>query len=276
MKEALRIASFNLRYGTAQDGDNHWNNRKDILVDTVRSISPDIMGVQECLPFQADELKMACHGLDHFGLGRYHSVADKRPHESLSGEHCSIFFRADKYSLADCGTFWHSDTPEVPASASWGNGLPRITTWGLFRQLSTDQSFFVFNTHLHWDEPYVSSAGKLIADRVAAITGGSPVLLIGDFNAEPDDELHNRLISGSSVDRDRVVLHDLWQTLGKSEENAGTCHEFSGVPNKRIDWILASDQITPISMDRIESHRDGRYPSDHFPIVAEVLVGSEE
>jgi endonuclease/exonuclease/phosphatase family metal-dependent hydrolase len=269
----VKVVTFNLRYGTAEDGLDHWEARRDLLIETIDDLNPDIMGVQECLPFQADEIGMRCVGLAHFGLGRYHSMVVDRPHETYSGEHCTIFYRPDRFRLEDCGTFWHSDTPETPGSATWGNDLARTATWGRLRSLDDNECLFFCNTHFHWDEPYVSKAADLMVCQMANLAGSAPAILVGDFNATPESDLHKRLVPDGSV-ADGLPLKDVWNTLEKSEEDAGTSHGFTGVPQNRIDWILATPEVRPLSIERDRRQRDGRYPSDHFPVVAELSMDS--
>ena len=267
----MKAVTFNVRYGTADDGPDRWDARKDLLFGTINDLHPDIMGVQECLPFQADEIGMRCAGFAHFGMGRYHSVEVDRPHETFSGEHCSIFYRPDRFVLEGCGTFWHSDTPDIPGSMTWGNDLARTATWGRLRSVDSDARILFCNTHFHWDEPYVSKAADLMATQMANLAGSMSAILVGDFNATPESDVHRRLVS-DTVSAEGLPLRDLWNRLGKSEEDAGTSHGFSGAPQNRIDWILATPDVHPLSIERDRRQRNGHYPSDHFPIVAELTI----
>jgi endonuclease/exonuclease/phosphatase family metal-dependent hydrolase len=264
----IRFASFNIRYGTANDGPNHWDVRKEILFDAVREIDPHVMGVQECMPFQGDEIKMRFPHMDHLGVGRYHGVLiESKPWESFSGEHCDIFFDSRRYIAESCGTFWHSDTPEIPGSISWGNPYPRITTWAVLRSRTGNGRFTFFCTHYHGTEPYCTRATDLMIDRVPRIAGGLPVALVGDFNLTPDNANHARLTGAGPGG---LGLRDVWQLLGKTEQDAGTCHAFDGKPKTRIDWMLIKGALEPVSLERMFFQRDGRFPSDHFPLVAEL------
>jgi endonuclease/exonuclease/phosphatase family metal-dependent hydrolase len=263
----MRIGTFNLRYGTANDGSDHWEKRKGLVADAIRDIGPDIMGVQECLPFQGDEIKNRFPHFGRVGLGRYHGIAlDDRSHENLSGEHCSIFYDTRNVSLQSAGTFWHSGTPDAVGSSTWGNNLPRITTWGVF-EFAGGVPFTVFNTHFHWDEPYVSNAARLIVTKLAELATGNRVLLVGDFNADPDSDLHEYLTTAAAG---APLLQDVWRLLAKDEKGAGTAHGFTGVPNNRIDWILAGDGFTPRSIASYSGNQNGSFPSDHFPVFADI------
>jgi endonuclease/exonuclease/phosphatase family metal-dependent hydrolase len=206
--------------------------------------------------------------LAHFGKGRYHSIALDRPHETLSGEHCSIFYRTDRFVLESCGTFWHSEAPDVPGSVSWGNALPRTTTWGIFADLTRKARFCVLNSHLHWDEPYVSNTARLLRERLLSLSEGLPAVVAGDFNAVPGSELHHRLVRPDGA----PVLRDTWESAGLPEAGAGTYHGFTGRPQQRIDWILVTPDIEVVSVRKDTGGQSGRFPSDHFPVVAELVI----
>ena len=143
--EALTVMSFNIRYGTANDGDNHWSQRREFLFEVVRDENADLVGVQEALAFQIDEILAAVPGYAVVGVGRDDGRA--------RGEFSAILFRRDRFRVADSGTFWFSDTPEVPGSKSWGNTITRISTWA--RLVDRDGSaFWHFNLHLdHQSQP---------------------------------------------------------------------------------------------------------------------------
>lgn len=269
----MKIISFNLRYGSANDGPNNWSNRKDIVIETINSLKPHLMGTQECMPFQSDDIKSSIHYLNDFGLGRYHSVPTKeRPQESYSGEHCSIFYDFRYLELKECGTFWHSDTPEIPGSVSWENAQARITTWGIFETIKERKKFIYFNTHLAANlvlsDPYTKKTTDLHIDRIRGLSGNLPRLLTGDFNLNPGTEPHIRL---TDTGPESPGMKDTWIMLNKPEKDGYTTHNFDGKPKKeRIDWILASPQFKPQSMEVVVFNRNGRYPSDHFPVVAEL------
>jgi endonuclease/exonuclease/phosphatase family metal-dependent hydrolase len=264
-REPIRLASFNLRYGSAADGPNHWDLRKGILLDAIQEIDPHVMGVQECMPFQGDEITMRFPHLGRLGVGRYHGVVvGDRPHESRSGEHCDIFFDSRRFLAEQCGTFWHSETPDVPGSISWGNNLARITTWAILRSRSGCGRFAFFCTHYHGSEPCCTKATNLMIERIGTIAAGLAAVVVGDFNLTPDNPNHDRLTEAAPGG---PGLRDVWQVLGKSEQDAGTCHDFDGKPTTRIDWILVR-ALTPVAIERSLFQRGGRFPSDHFPLVA--------
>ena len=272
--ETLKVMTFNIRYGTANDDTNSWENRKTILIDCLKKYQPDILGTQESLNFQIDFIKAAFPKWQVFGVGRYHNVFEPdRPHESMDGESCKILYDTTKFELVSKGTYWHSDTPDVAGSRSWGNDLPRITTWGLFRIKKNDQQFVIMNTHFHWDEPYVTNTSHLIMRKWREIADTKPTILMGDFNLEPTSATH-QLFCGKTGSKDiSGNFKDCWQLLGKSEENAGTGHGFNGSKSReRIDWILVTPQFDVKSINIIYDNDNGRYPSDHYPVLAELQI----
>jgi len=269
---SIRAMTFNIRYGTANDGENAWENRKDMLIECLSTYVPDIMGTQEGLPFQLETIKEAFPNWDYFGVGRYHGVESDRPHETMAGEHCAIFYDTTKLELLEQGTYWHSDTPDVAASATWGNDLPRITTWGIFETKNDRKRFAVFNTHFHWDEPYVNNTSELIMKKWREIAADLPTILMGDFNLRPDSPTHELFCGKSRQISLRGRFQDCWNVMQKPEQGAGTSHGFTGTPRHRIDWILITPEFSTLSVERVDFNRDGRYPSDHFPVYAEMKL----
>ena len=143
--QPLTVMSFNIRYGTANDGENHWTRRREMLFDVVREQNADLVGVQEALAGQIDEIVAAVPVYAVVGVGRDDGRA--------RGEFSAILFRRDRFRVADSGTFWFSDTPAVPGSKSWGNSITRIATWARF--IDRDGAgFYHFNLHLdHQSQP---------------------------------------------------------------------------------------------------------------------------
>ena len=136
----VRAMSFNIRYGTAQDGEHAWPNRRAHVVATIRDHAPHLLGVQEALRFQLDELLAALPRYESFGVGR----DDGRS----AGEHAAILVDTARFTVRQHGTDWLSETPEVPGSTSWGNRITRIVTWALLEDRATGEPVWVYNLHL--------------------------------------------------------------------------------------------------------------------------------
>ena len=117
----LTLMTFNLRYGTANDGEHIWENRRPIIEEMLQEYHPDILGVQEGLRFQLDQLIEVLPGYAVFGEGR--GGLDR-------SEHTAIFYNVHQLYCLEGHTFWLSETPEIPDSKSWESSLSRLTTWG--------------------------------------------------------------------------------------------------------------------------------------------------
>ncbi len=264
-----RVATFNIRFGAAEDGENHWTQRKSILFDCLRELQPTVMGTQEGLSFQLAEICQAFPHLKYVGVGRYHQVEVDRAYERLSGEHCAIFYDTTQVSLEQSGTFWLSETPEIAGSQSWGNDLARIVTWAILRARSQAPRFIVFNTHYHWGEPFATRSTELLLRQIKTLAASLPVIVLGDFNVPPTSSIHARFTQPDSLPPDFRPFQDVWESLGQIETAAGTFHDYTGQPKEsRIDWILISPDFKPLSVQKITYQQAGRYPSDHFPVLA--------
>lgn len=100
------------------------------------------------------------------------------------------------------------------------------------------------------------------------IAGDKPTILMGDFNLDPTSQAHN-IFCGKAGAGDNFI--DCWQALQKPEADAGTSHKFTGTKSKRrIDWILVTPEFGVNKIDIIYDNENGRYPSDHFPVIAEL------
>jgi endonuclease/exonuclease/phosphatase family metal-dependent hydrolase len=249
----LRVMSFNVRLPVEADGPNNWPHRKDFLVDVIAGAKPDIIGTQELKKVQGDHLLANLPGYAWFG-------ADRRG--GRDDEYMGVFYRRDRLRLVELGNFWLSDTPNVPGSITWGHPYPRMVTWGLFEAKADGRRFYLYNTHFPYraeDEAARTKAAEAIAARIAALPAEVPVVLTGDFNTSPDSPAHG-LFSRLLADA-RAGARDV-----RGPE--GTFHAFSGKPDRRIDWIFARG-MTPLRFRTDATARNGRYPSDHFPVIAD-------
>ncbi|WP_253190351.1 endonuclease/exonuclease/phosphatase family protein [Sphingomonas sp. LM7] len=250
----LRVMSFNIRLPMASDGANAWDNRREVTAAMLARAAPDLIGAQELHKVQGNFLVARLKGYAWFGRDRRGGHAD---------EHMGIFYRTDRLKLIRSGDFWLSDTPEVPGSISWGNLYPRMATWGLFETRAGGRRFYAFNTHLPYraeDEAARERAAALILERIAAMAGGLPVVLTGDFNTTPGSGAYRKLSAG---------LRDAWTRAPTREGPAETFHNFTGTADKRIDWIFARGFVVKRAQT-ITDHQGVVQTSDHFPVMAEL------
>jgi len=266
-ESALRVMSFNIRYGTADDGDDSWPLRAVFVAEVIDSVAPDLLGLQEALRFQLDELETALPGYGELGVGR----DDGRE----AGEYAAILFRRDRLTVRDSGTFWLSDTPSAPGSMSWGNRVTRICTWATFEDARTGRRFTVYNVHLdHESQESRERSATLLAARLAARPASEAVIVLGDFNAGADNPAREFLTGTvTAVPADSgppsPQLVDTFAALHPGAAADGTFNAFRGdSTGPRIDAILVSADWTVLRAGIVKSRRGERYPSDHFPVIA--------
>lgn len=247
----LRIMSFNIRLPVESDGVDYWETRKPLAARMLREQQPDVIGLQELVQAQADYLARELPQYAWFGRGR---------DAEGGGERMGVFYLKDRLKVVESGDFWLSDTPDVPGSITWNHLYPRMVTWALFERRSEGKRFYLFNTHLPYraqDEAARVKGATAIAQRIATLPAGVPVVLTGDFNTTPDSEVHAVLAR---------TLQDAWTTAPRVEGSDATFHGFTGAADRRIDWIFVKG-VAPESATSVTTRWQQRYPSDHFPVV---------
>ena len=269
-EQPLTVMSFNIRYGTADDGENRWEMRRPLLMKVLADEQADIIGLQEALHSQIEQIVEAMPVYAFVGVGR----DDGR----TAGEYSAILYRRERLRVLESGTFWFSNTPSRPASTSWGNRIPRICTWARFADAG-GRRFHVYNAHLdHESQPSRERSVRLLADRIGQRRGSEePVLVTGDFNADEQNPA-TRWLLGERVAgmprRARVRLVDTFRRLHPDARTVGTFtgFEFGRVDERKIDYVLTSPEVTVLAARIVQTSRDGRYPSDHFPVVARIRL----
>ena len=263
-REPLTVMTFNIRYGTAKDGENEWAARRDMLFEVVRSANADLVGLQEALDFQIDEIIAAVPIYAVIGVGR-DDGAEK-------GEYSAILFRKDRFHVAEAGTFWFSDTPAMVASKSWGNNITRICSWARF--IDRDgRGFYHYNLHLdHQSQPSRERSTVLLRARIDTRTVPDPVIVTGDFNVgESNPALATlTLAAGSGL----PPLVDTFRVLHADAKDAGTFSnfKFGYHGTDKIDYILVQPAAEVIAAEIVRTSKNNRYPSDHFPVTARVRL----
>ncbi len=257
----LRVVSFNIRYGTANDGDHVWPNRRQHVITTIRDHSPHLLGLQEVLAFQFKEIGAA--------LPRYHAIGVGRDDGVEKGEYAAILVDTARFDIQKYGQFWFSDTPHVPGSKHWGNNITRLCTWVRVIDRATGDSISVFN--VHWDhesQPSRMKSADLILSKIPSIAGNDAVILMGDFNAGLTNSAIRKLVSDTAV-----RLRETSQVIDPRASQEGTFHGFRGVTNgERIDAIFTSPGIEVVSFHTDTRKFGDLWPSDHFPVMALLRV----
>lgn len=269
---SVRVMSFNVRGASHRDGINAWEERAGLNVQTIRRYEPGVIGFQE---LHAPNLAVYKEE-----LSGYERIMGPAYGTDLVEEFAAIFYDPDRFEALDSGGFWLSDTPEE-ASASWGNEVVRSANWAVLRCRETGVAFLHANTHLdHLSEHARVEGNKLIVSQTQETLenhGNPPTIVTGDFNCKPGSAPYEVFMDEGFT--------DTFLAAGNEDgPDAYTFHAFKGSsfkpsdtdkPFGRIDWILIKDPNDHVEVRSNQISRDadeeaGLYPSDHYPVVADL------
>lgn len=260
--DAITVMSFNIRHGRGDDGEHIWPNRRAIVPSVIASSGASIVGLQEVLDFQLAELVSALPRHRAIGVGRDDGVS--------GGEFAPLLVDTTRFTIVASGTFWFSDTPDVPGSMNWGNRITRIATWVRLADRRTADTLRVYNAH--WDHESQASrerSASLLLTRAAR--DGSPLdglLVMGDFNAGERNPAFRALVDGNGAS---VRLRDSYRVLHPTASVVGTFNAFRGdSTGEKIDAILIGPDWHVEAAEIVRTRVGRLWPSDHFPVVARV------
>jgi endonuclease/exonuclease/phosphatase family metal-dependent hydrolase len=259
--QELSLMTYNIRYATINDGENQWEKRKAFLSEQLLFYAPDIFGIQEGLKEQVSYLDEFLQPYTFIGVGRDDGKS--------KGEYCAIFYNKDKFQLLGEDTFWLSETPEK-VSKGWDAAYERICTYAFFKDISTGKSFWVFNTHFdHIGEKAREKSAELIVEKIKELNRDElPVFILGDFNLNEKSEAISQL-SLYYNDARKVSLDKPFGPFGTF-----TGFEFHEPVKDRIDYIFCSKGIRVKKYGVLTDSKNGRYPSDHFPVMIQATVNA--
>lgn len=253
------VMTCNVRYGNAKDGPDSWPLRREQLAARIVGASPAVLGVQEALEHQMDFLAERLPHHARIGQGR---------DGGKKGEHAALFVDSRRFDVIAAGDFWLSETPEVPRSVGWDAALTRICTWAQLREIGTGRALWVWNAHFdHRGAVARVRSAELLAQRLAAHPG--PHLVLGDFNAgERSEPLAALRATG---------LRDTFRDVHPAATAVGTFHAFrGGTDGEKIDYVMAGAGIATQSAAILwEPGPNGRWPSDHHPVVAQIVFSDD-
>lgn len=251
--QMVKVMTYNIRLDVASDSLNAWPQRKEFLASQIEFHAPDIIGTQEGTPSQIDWLDER--------LTRYTRIGEGRE-GGHRGEYSAIYYNRHRLTVKASGTFWLSETPDQ-VSIGWDAALPRIVTWARFSERTGERDFFVFNTHFdHRGTEARSQSADLILTMIDSLNKKElPFVLTGDLNLTPDTAPLQKL---SAVLTDAFIAAPI--KLGPAGTFTGFRHDVPAT--RRIDYIFVSPQVEVINFATLTDAINGRYPSDHFPLMS--------
>lgn len=254
LEEGLKVMSYNIRYGDAEDGTNSWRFRFPATLEMLMDQKPDVFGVQEALEYQILLIEANCRDYKSVGVGRDNG--------KKKGEYMSVFWNKKTVSMLDWGTFWLSDTPDKP-SIGWDAACFRTATWALMKDKKTGRKFMFVNTHLdHVGKEAQKKGLKLIMEKMNEINPDQyPMILTGDFNVTPEDTVLDELDTKMTSARNAAAKTD----------DKGTYNNW-GKASLVIDYIYYSSFEKCAEFQTVtKKYADRKFVSDHFPVTA-VLI----
>ncbi len=254
----FNIITYNIRMNTPDDGVNAWPLRKDKVAGLLKFYQADIFNVQEALPEQMDDLTALFAEFDHVGVGRDDG---KR-----AGEHMGIFYKKSRFEKLADGMFWLNEATDKPGFG-WDAVCNRTVTWIKLKDLITKKTIFVFDTHFdHRGVKAREESAKLILNKIKEINKeGLPLILTGDLN-----------LVKTSVPV-QTILKDLPDAMDKTvaphygPEGTSGGFDVKILPRK-IDYIFINDGVTVLRHGHLSDSFGLFYPSDHLPVLAEVVI----
>jgi endonuclease/exonuclease/phosphatase family metal-dependent hydrolase len=260
-----RILSCNIRLPFEADAaeGNGWEHRRELCVETIAARQGDVICLQECCAAQLAYLKDRLPEYDSYGLSN--PGPEFAPYNS-------IFYSRDRYELISAGGFWLSETPHIAGSKSWDSAVVRFTNWVHLRERSTGRELRVWNAHLdHKGHTAREEQARRLAEAIAAMDGsGVPQIVAGDMNAY---EGHPAIAVLKAAG-----LDDTYEAVHGPADPGYTYHGFAGKERKskdrgrKIDWIFTRGAFETRAAEIIRDGRDGRYPSDHYFVSADIVL----
>lgn len=258
----LTVMTYNIRFDNPDDGSNAWPYRRQAVIDLITKYDPDLLGVQEALVDQVNDIDEGMGIYSWYGVGRDNGLN--------RGEFSAIFFRDNMFDFLDGQTFWLSETPRMPGSMGWDAACTRVVSWVKLRHQASGGILFHFNTHFDHmgDTARLESAGLLL-EMIHTIAGESPVIVTGDFNLKESEAPYHILT-------DTTLAFYITNTQYLTDKPSGPDYtyigfDFIGEPGEIIDYIFVRNMKEVLFHQIITDNDNGIYPSDHLPVMIKLV-----
>ncbi len=250
-EQSLSVMTFNIRYDNPSDGVDAWENRSEWVASIIHSSGAHLVGLQEALKHQIDDIITEESRFRWIGVGRADGISD--------GEYSPILYDPDRLELLNWYTKWLSQYPDSVGIALWDAALPRIATIASFVDRASEDTIRVINTHF-------DHRGEEAREKSAALIGGWSIntsIVLGDFNIESTTPAYALLTVTHGLS-DAAVLANM--------DSVGTFRTFDPAANvaRRIDFVFLTSDYRILDYRLFSPLRNERYPSDHLPVVARI------
>lgn len=262
LSEPVDVMSFNIRYDNPEDSLNNWQYRKYRVANAIHFYDVDIVGMQEVLNNQLEDLKQRLPEYGVIGVGREDGKE--------KGEYSALWYKKDRFTLFDYGSFWLSETPQVAGSKGWDGACERTASWAKLKDNASGKQYFALNTHLdHVGVVARRESVKLLLDKVNKLSDGLPVIVTGDFNAEPKSDVIKQIIDPSTSEH----LRDARSISPVIYGPEWSFHDFGKIPyDKRplIDYVFVNSGLKVLRYGILAERENEAFLSDHAPVLVTV------
>ena len=258
-----RVMSYNISYANPDAKENIWDNRRDGVAQAILDQKIDIAGLQEVLIQQPNDLESR--------LEEYSCIGVARDDGKQKGEFAPLFFHKKRFKLLDSGNFWLSENPDSVGSRGWDAACVRIVTWAKLRDQKSRKTFFAFNTHFdHAGDTARIESARLLRQKISEIANDHPVVLTGDFNCRKGSAYQILIKTSEEINLKDSRYSCEKEAIGPNYSFVGS--EFIGQPGNLIDHIFVSKDIRVIHSEIVENCKNGKCPSDHLPVLANIIM----
>lgn len=253
-KVNVRWATFNMRLDTPADSLNNWKYRKERVAQYIQDMKLDVVGTQEVLQNQFNDLKSL--------LPDFEGVGVARDDGKETGEYSAVFYRKSVFDALDSGTFWLAENPDSVGMMGWDAVCVRVATWAKLQHKATGKIVMAVNTHFdHVGKVARRESALLIIRKIKEIVGDRPAVLTGDFNVTDQNEAYNTIVSNE------FVLLDAHKVAEKTSGASYTFHGFDKVDmekRSKIDFVFVTPQIKVLHSEVTPEVKEALL-SDHNP-----------
>lgn len=260
--EPINVMSFNIRYDNPEDSLDNWKFRKDRAANAIRFYNVDILGTQEVLHNQLEDLKLRLPEYDVIGVGREDGKE--------KGEYSALWYKKDRFTLIDSGYFWLSETPEVAGSKGWDGACERIASWAKLKDKVSGKEVFALNTHLDHVGVVARREGiSLMLNKVNQLSDGLPVIVTGDFNSEPESDVIKHVTDPTDPEH----LTDTRTASPIVYGPSWSYHDFGKIPYEHrplIDYVFVRNGLKVLRYGVLAETENAAFLSDHAPVLVTV------
>lgn len=262
VQESMNVMSFNIRYDNPGDSLNNWQYRKERAANAIRFYDADIVGTQEVLHNQLQDLQQRLPEYGVIGVGREDGKE--------KGEYSALWYKKTRFEVIDSGTFWLSETPEVAGSKGWDGACERVASWAKLQDKRSGKEYFVLNTHLDHVGVAARREGiSLILDKVKELSNGAPIVVTGDFNSTPESDVIKHITNPA----DPGHLTDAREVSALVYGPSWSFHDFGSIPYEQrplIDYVFVGNGLKVVKYGVLAEMENNSFLSDHAPVLVTV------